>query len=307
MVNKMAIASSPKHAFLIIAHQDDYCFRILLSMLDDVRNDIYIHMDLKNKFYDQNAVEKIVHRANIFHIQRTDVSWGAYSQINAEILLLRAALAQKQSYAFYHLLSGQDLPINTQDYIHNFFDSHIGMNFVQFEDGIFEDKYSDRVHCYHPFQQTLGRESDRRLPGKHPFKWLVSRSVRFAQKYCCRVNDKIDFQKGSNWWSISDSLARFVVLNSKWIEKHFKSALCCDEVFLQTLIYNSSFIDHLFRREFDDSNESIYRLIDWRRGSPYVFRLSDWMEISQSKLVFARKFDPEVDSSIIKKIFESYS
>lgn len=37
-----------KHAYLVIAHKDDLTFRTLLQMLDDVRNDIYIHMDSKN-------------------------------------------------------------------------------------------------------------------------------------------------------------------------------------------------------------------------------------------------------------------
>ena len=33
-----------KHAYLIIAHQCDDTYRTLLKMLDDPRNDIYIHM-----------------------------------------------------------------------------------------------------------------------------------------------------------------------------------------------------------------------------------------------------------------------
>ena len=32
-----------KHAYLIIAHQCDDTYRTLLKMLDDPRNDIYIH------------------------------------------------------------------------------------------------------------------------------------------------------------------------------------------------------------------------------------------------------------------------
>ena len=34
-----------KHAFLIIAHNEYPVLRALLSMLDDERNDIYLHID----------------------------------------------------------------------------------------------------------------------------------------------------------------------------------------------------------------------------------------------------------------------
>ena len=34
-----------KHAFLIIAHNEYPVLEVLLSMLDDERNDIYLHID----------------------------------------------------------------------------------------------------------------------------------------------------------------------------------------------------------------------------------------------------------------------
>lgn len=34
-----------KHAFLIIAHNELRILNILLNMLDDSRNDIYLHLD----------------------------------------------------------------------------------------------------------------------------------------------------------------------------------------------------------------------------------------------------------------------
>lgn len=38
-------------------------------------------------------------------------------------------------YAYYHLLSGQDLPIKSQDYIHQFFEEHQGKEFVGINHG----------------------------------------------------------------------------------------------------------------------------------------------------------------------------
>lgn len=107
-----------KHAYLIIAHKTDEIFHTLLEMIDDLRNDIFIHMDLKNTGYDESYCNFIKY-SNVYHTKRTNVTWGGYSQINAELLLLEMSL-QTNEYAYFHLLSGQDLPIKTQDYIHNY-------------------------------------------------------------------------------------------------------------------------------------------------------------------------------------------
>lgn len=59
------------------------------------------------------------------------VYWGNISQIKAEYLLFETALANGP-YAYYHLLSGTDLPIQKQEYIHNFCARHTGKEFVGF-------------------------------------------------------------------------------------------------------------------------------------------------------------------------------
>lgn len=41
-----------KHAFLIMAHGSLPLLRVLLSMLDDERNDIFLHIDRKSDMLD---------------------------------------------------------------------------------------------------------------------------------------------------------------------------------------------------------------------------------------------------------------
>ena len=40
------------------------------------------------------------------------------------------------------------------------------------------------------------------------------------------------------------------------------------------------------------------RLIDWKRGNPYVWTLADKEELEQSNRLFARKFDMEHEDII---------
>ena len=44
-----------KHAYLIIAHNNFYILKKLIALIDDERNDIYIHIDKKTKNFKKNA------------------------------------------------------------------------------------------------------------------------------------------------------------------------------------------------------------------------------------------------------------
>ena len=118
-----------KHAFLIIAHKDDKNFRTLLSLLDDERNDLFIHMDKKNRDYNIKMIESFVKHANVFHAKRYKVFWGSFSMVKAELSLLQKA-TREGTYEYYHLVSGNDLHIKSMDFIHRFFDEHKGSEFI---------------------------------------------------------------------------------------------------------------------------------------------------------------------------------
>lgn len=251
---------------------------------------MFIHMDRKNKEYNEKKVEEVVRFSGVFHTERTSVAWGGYSLVNAELLLLKAAL--KGEYSYYHLLSGEDLPLKNQDEIHKFFDANQGKEFVRFENEVFG--HYDRVRYWYFFQDKLGRRRDRKVLR------IINRAVLVAQKILgIRRNKKIRFQKGTEWFSITDGLARYVAAQEEWIKKVFAHTLCADEVFLQTIIHNSDFQNALYHKQYDNDLHAIMRLIDWTRGDPYVFRYSDRRELVESDMLFARKFDCNVDREII--------
>lgn len=88
-------------------------------MLDDSRNDIYLHLDKKWKL---NLLDVYIpKRAKLFFMKkRMDIRWGDISLIKLEFKLFQMAY-ENGPYLYYHLLSGVDLPIKSQDYIHEFF------------------------------------------------------------------------------------------------------------------------------------------------------------------------------------------
>lgn len=78
-----------RQAYLIIAHRYDETFKTLLQMLDSDENDIFVHMDKKNKQFDEKECRGLVKRSGLFFAERTSVTWGGYSQINSKMIFAR--------------------------------------------------------------------------------------------------------------------------------------------------------------------------------------------------------------------------
>ena len=115
----------------------------------------------------------------------------------------------------------------------------------------------------------------------------------------------IEFKSGSAYFSITCEFAKHIISNEKNIKEWFSFTTCGDEMFIQTLAYNSKFKETLYNTRFNDNCSANQRYIDWNTGTPYTWRISDFQDLKESNCLFARKFDEEIDSSIIEKIIES--
>lgn len=273
-----------KHAFLIMAHDSLELLEVLLSMLDDERNDIFLHIDKKSDMLDGHPLQMT--KACLFVLEnRVDVRWGDLSQIKAEYALMEEAL-RHGPYAYYHVLSGHDLPIKSQDFIHHFFDVHQGKEFVGINHG-------------EEFEWDCRRKMMR--------YWLLTRYTRTRfglwnaiikrlNKYLAVLlgtvvhRPNMEFAKGANWVSITQDCVEYVVSKKDFVMKRFNYTFCPDEFFLQTLVWNNPKLRSALYSETDEY-EGCMRLIDWKRGNPYVWTMADKDELLHSDRLFARKFD----------------
>lgn len=281
-----------KHAYLILCHDHFHQLGTLLKVLDDPRNDIYLHVDQKSGDFSKQLSAEPLQASRLYDVDRISVTWGGYSLVRAEMNLLNAAVQNETPYAYYHLISGVDLPIKSQEEIHGFFAQNEGREFIAFSTKANQTRdFLDRISLYHFFQEEIGRKKGL-LSGMEQL--LLGMQLLLSVD---RLGDKRElFYKGPNWFSITDNLARFVVAPEQqaFIEKYMKYSLCADEIFLQTIAMNSPYRDAIV-------NNSM-RLIDWKRGNPYIFTAADYDLLTASNCLFARKFDEDTDSEIIDKI-----
>lgn len=289
-----------KHAYLILAHKNFGQLHKLIDLLDDPRNDIYVHVDAKAKDFNREEFIGITRNSRLKILpQRLSVNWGGVSIMRSELLLLEAAL-EDGPHDYYHLLSGMDLPIKTQNEIHKFFDTNRGKEFINLWE--FKKSTLSRFRYYTVFPEGEGRFRTRII--NHIFKGL-----QMAVGH--RINRDVDFRFGSQWFSITHDLAEYVIAHKDWLEKVFRHTSTCDEIFLPTLVASSPFAGRLYIstpvQNQKEVNLANMRYIDWTRGEsvrhPWTFRADD-MELLESVPHFwARKFDEEVDSEIIDKIY----
>ncbi len=295
-------SANKKHAYLIIAHNNFYTLKKLIELLDDDRNDIYIHIDSKVKSYDFSLLKSVVKKSNIEIYSNIAVYWGDYSQVEVELFLLKKATLK--SYCYYHLLSGVDLPLKSQTEIHNFFYKNRGKEFVHFTSSeISKDKINWISH-YH-FLQKFVRCS--KFNAINKLFAIFEKILLTGQKILGikRYDHTYQLQKGANWFSITDDFAKYVLSQEKWIEKHFKFSKSADEIFMQTILINSKFRSHLYLDSFNDDYHACMRYIDWNRGNPYTFHMKDFNELLCSDFLWARKFDENIDKKIIDEIYNT--
>ena len=287
-----------KHAYMILAHNKPDQLALMLRALDDPRNDFFLLLDCKMTNVDRDALCAAVQKGRLFFLpDQIDVRWGQYSQVQARMRLLATA-TEKGHYEFYHNISGQDLPLKSQDEIHAFFDSHKEYEFLSLNRPDRARKYAHRCRFYYGFLKSVGRP-------KNNFQKICIFAAARCQKLFLgvdrqKLNPDIVFMKGGAWFSISDEFARYCVSKTKWVKDAFQETYCGDEMVMQTLLYNSPFRARLYRPK--QGEKSSMRLTDWTRGKPYTFRSADFDELTASKLLFARKFDIDLDREIVEKL-----
>ena len=287
-----------RHAYLILAHKNPSQLRILLNLLDDARNDLYLHID-KSASFCPDDFRNVCSKACIEFIEpRIRVSWGGASIVKAEMALLEAATKKEHSY--YHLLSGLDLPIKSQDAIHKFFKDNAGCEFLNMWP--LNPASLNRVQYRYPFPE-----------GSHFFLTNLLNNISYSilKALGIKRNTDVNFQSGSQWFSITHAAALYTVGRKEWVEKVFSGCRICDEFLMSTIIWNSPFREKLYCKDFIDGHYismSNLRYIDWnRRGSkrhPGTFTIEDLDTLKEVPHLWARKFDENVDKDIIDAIAE---
>ncbi|WP_118195444.1 beta-1,6-N-acetylglucosaminyltransferase [Albibacterium indicum] len=285
-----------KHAYLILAHNEFDVLRLLIQAIDDPRNDIYIHFDKKLKELPllKSEFAKIRYIDN-----RVNVSWGDLSVVEAEYALFETATKEGE-YAYYHLLSGVDMPLCSQDDIHRFFDLYQGKEFIGFSQGDMNAHIARKVQRYHLFPKDFKVSVSVGGFFKRAIRYVA---LRIQYLFGIYRNKGINFKKGTQWVSLTHDFVLYILQNKNEVMETYHHTFCADEIFVQTLCWNSHFVQNIYH--LSDEGYGSMRMIGWKNNKLPAWKVEDLDVLLSSKAMFARKFSTEhieVAEKILRKI-----
>jgi len=272
-----------KIAFLILAHKNPKQLQMLLNALQHPAFDFYIHLDKKTNAGSFNYLSSY---KNVFFInKRAKIYWAAFGTIQATLNGFKEI--PLSDYAYVNVISAQDFPLKSANEIYEYILERKGIEFISCQSIEDEWPVAPRVKKYHLINW--------RIPGKYRLGdfltyILPERKFPFDYKIVGRAN----------WFTLTTGAIQYSLdfLNKNpSVIRYFKYCWGADEFIFSTILYNS-----LFKEKIADN--LIY--VDWSSGlaHPKILTIDDYEVLKASPKLFARKFDMETDSLILKKLEE---
>ena len=271
-----------KIAILIFAHKNESQLKKLIEHLK-VDFDLYIHIDKKSKF-------KMDSFDNVSIYKKFNVAHGGYSQIMTSIFLLKEAFQKK--YDRYIFISGQDLPLKSNNYIIDFFNNaqNKDKEFILAEEVCSNDGLYNNM-CRRMNTYNFG----------FWYRKFTHQSVRMAVSNLPLLRRTLakNMYFGSSWFNITHSALNYIL---EYIEenieflKRFEHTWGGDELFFNTILMNSDFKNNCV-------SDNVLRFMAWNGGVPNTLLINDYEVLKNSDALFARKFDEKIDNEIIEKLY----
>lgn len=282
------------HAFLVEAHTQPKVLEMLISRLQADNHYFFIHIDKKA---DIKPFEYIVNEYPhcYFTERRIKCYWGGFSQIQVMLLLIETARNSNIHFDYYHTVSGQDYSlVNATD-----FDTYFDGKTIFMEE-LNVDR-ENRTHWYYlnDYYNRCSKSIYSRLTS------FLERGFLFLQRiyesvFHIRLRPSIPFKhyKGSNWWSLTDDAIDSIITflhENPYFYNRFRFTSCCDEVFFQTIIFNSPLVNNV--------NVNNLRFTHWSENvNPDVLTTKHYDDIIKSKRIIIRKISLPESLDLLHKL-----
>lgn len=264
-----------KLAHVILAHAHPGHLQRMVRRLSHPDSDVYVHVDAKT---DITPFLPIASQGKVYFVKKREkVSWGGYSLVQATINSFEEVLASGKKYDHINLLSGQDYPIKSTEYIRKFFSDNPGKIFISHR-SIMSDWTEAIPRITRYFLTHYGFKGSYRA--EQALNLFLPR--RKMPKGFVPVGR-------SQWFTATPGAISYIldyIKNERWVSRFFKLSWAPDEIIFQTILYNSP-----FRKDMVNDN-MVY--LDWSKGDthPKVLTMADKEQLKNTYNLFARKFDP---------------
>lgn len=271
-----------------MAHNNFNQLQMLIDIIDDERNAIFLHID-KKVWENYNLNHRVSsYKSEIIYVESLDVRWADVSQTDAEIEMFKEVIKTNIHFDRVHLISGNDLPIRSQDYIHDFFEKYPQLEFLT----ISKDSklYKKRLQYYHFFVKSIRTNKMANIARRA----LLLIQLPFINRL---KKSPFGFYCGHNWCSITLRAVKKIVETYEQCREIFCHTTSSDECYKQMILKSD--------KSFEFYSGGNLRYVKWgeqRSPSPEIITMDDFEIVNNSNCLFARKFDVRVDCEIVEKI-----
>ena len=293
-------------AYCILAHKNPNQIKELVTLLQDNKSLFFIHLDKKvnQKEYEQTLQDQSCH----FIKNRVSCSWGKYSLVQAALNAMKEVqdfMNVNYADSSYHfiMLSGEDLPLKNNEYLHDFLESNNQTSFINYWQLPYDKWWQGgffRLENFYFFQYKKYPKLNywvNRIIKKLRFNFLLPLN-RFNKQF---PDFKIYGSK--QWMLLNKDLLAFVLEKSHKNSRFnsvFKYVLAPDELYFATLILNYD-----KEKSFSVNNGSTHLVsFNGSDASPKYLEIEDLKVNDETNLLFARKFDSNVNKETIEFIKE---
>lgn len=237
-----------KIAYLILCHTDPKHIRRLINKLTyKTDNRCFVHIDKKSNLVNFKKELNDLPQTTILK-NRTDISWGSYSSIDATIDLMRETVG---GYDRVVILQGLEYPIKSNIEIENFFINNRTEYILA--QNISNSTNIKETHKYRLYWYLGKRNIFIRLLHKMNYLCLKFGKIpKLKRNYVADKDGKhMQIYQGCAQFGITSELVEYILKfhdSNPQFNRYFKSMYAPDETYFHTIVYNSDYVKNVKKK-----------------------------------------------------------
>lgn len=290
--------------YFILAHKKPAQLTELIALLQDGKSFFFIHLDKKTNIH---LFESIQHMERCHFIKKREQSrWGGFGIVQAA---LNGMMEIQEFMTVYHgtenyhciLLSGEDLPLQSNSKIHTFLENRQETSFIHYWKLPYNKWWKGGLFRF----ESLYVFDYNKHPKAHYWLNIIVRKLKLDFLFPInRIKKKypdLELFGSSQWIILSKKLMGSIVNesnNNPQFKQFFKQVLLPDELYIITLIQNFLKKESVFIQN-SPTHLVIFKGVD---ANPQYLSVEDIQNNNTETTLFARKFDKEINGDAMAYI-----
>lgn len=267
-----------KQAIMVIGNKKFDILQQTIDVLDDADINFIVYFNKNTKEPKLNSKY-----SKIEFVKGNKVKWGHFSEIQAELKLIKAAL--KGNYEYYHLINGNDFPLMDKNYFKNYFSNKpIKLGFLEYLE---KCEYWKFQHYYPLKNINLQKNISSGIYGKIVNLFGVMLNIH-------KIDNDNDIEEGFPYFSLPKKYVEKIVNYKK--TKLFKNTLDGQEFFNQMILRD------LKPSDLTVSNSIYSRKYRMMKSAEQASRLANYVKVDNFNWFYLPEYEfKENDFGYLRK------